>query len=77
MAIGRRVWGVGKVLLLLGALAATFLMSFVISMRVAVRAGQVQIPDLTNMTVEDATTSRSRIRRPAKRRARNARSKYG
>jgi len=55
MAIGRRVWGVGKVLLLLGALAATFLISFVISMRVAVRAGQVQIPDLTNMTVEDAT----------------------
>ena len=55
MAIGRRVWGVGKVLLLLGALAATFLISFVISMRVAVRAGQVQIPDLTNMTIEDAT----------------------
>jgi serine/threonine-protein kinase len=57
MAIGRRVWGVGKVLLLLGALAATFLFAFVISMRLAIRAGQVQIPDLTNMSVEDATSA--------------------
>jgi beta-lactam-binding protein with PASTA domain len=55
MPLGRRVWGVGKVLLLLGALAATFLFFFFVSMRVAIRAGQVQIPDLTNMTVEDAT----------------------
>lgn len=55
MPFGRRVWGVGKVLLLLGALAATFLFFFVVSWRVAIRAGQVQIPDLTNMAVEDAT----------------------
>lgn len=55
MAIGRRVWGVGKVLLLLGALAATFLLAFAVSMRLAIRAGQVQIPDLTNLSVEDAT----------------------
>lgn len=55
MPIGRRVWGVGKALLLLGALCATFLVSFFISMRVAIRAGQVQIPDLTGFTVEDAT----------------------
>jgi serine/threonine-protein kinase len=46
---------VGKVLLLLGALAATFVFCFVVSMRVAIRAGQVQIPDLTNMTADEAT----------------------
>jgi beta-lactam-binding protein with PASTA domain len=55
MPFGRRVWGVGKVLLLLGALAATFLLFFVVSMRVAIRAGQVQVPDLTRMTVDEAT----------------------
>ena len=48
MPFGRRVWGVGKVLLLIGALAATFVVFFLISMRVAIRAGQVQIPDLTD-----------------------------
>ena len=55
MPIGRRVWGVGKVLLLVGALLATFVAFFLISMRVAIRAGQVQVPDLTGLTVEDAT----------------------
>jgi serine/threonine-protein kinase len=55
MAIGRRVWGVGKVVLLLGALAATFIVAFAVSMRLAIRAGQVQIPELTNLSVEEAT----------------------
>lgn len=55
MPFGRRVWGVGKVLLLVGALLATYVACFLISMRVAIRAGQVQVPDLTGLTVEDAT----------------------
>lgn len=55
MPFGRRVWGVGKVLLLVGALLATYIACFLISMRVAIRAGQVQVPDLTGLTVEDAT----------------------
>jgi serine/threonine-protein kinase len=49
------VWGVGKVVLLLGALAATFIVAFAVSMRLASRAGQVQIPELTNLSVEEAT----------------------
>ena len=55
MPFGRRVWGVGKVLLLVGALLATYIAFFLISARVAIRAGQVQVPDLTGLTVEDAT----------------------
>ena len=55
MPFGRRVWGVGKVFLLVGALLATYVACFLISMRVAIRAGQVQVPDLTGLTVEDAT----------------------
>ena len=55
MPIGRRVWGVGKVLLLMGALGATFLVFFLVSMRMAIRAGQVQVPNLTGLAVERAT----------------------
>src|SRR5688572_9089401 len=51
----RRVWGVGKVLLLMGALGATFLVFFLVSMRMAIRAGQVQVPNLTGLAVERAT----------------------
>ena len=55
MPLGRRVWGVGKALFLVGALLATFVVFFLISMRVAIRAGEVQVPDLKGLTVEDAT----------------------
>lgn len=55
MPIGQRVWSVGKVLLLIGALGATFLLTFFISMRVAIRAGQVQIPDLRGLDVTSAS----------------------
>jgi beta-lactam-binding protein with PASTA domain len=55
MKFGSRVWGIGKFLLLVGALGATFLVFFTLSMRVALRAGQVQVPDLTNRAVGDAT----------------------
>lgn len=41
-------------LLLVGALGATFLLTFFASMRVAMRATQVQVPDLTGRTVNDA-----------------------
>lgn len=55
MKFGTRVWGVGKLLLLAGALIATFVLFFSISMRVAVRAGRVQVPDFTRLAVSDAT----------------------
>jgi serine/threonine-protein kinase len=54
MPFGRRVWGIGKALLLMGALGLTFVVFFFGSMRVAIRAGQVQIPDLVGLTAEEA-----------------------
>jgi serine/threonine-protein kinase len=50
----RRVWGAGKFLLIIGALGATFLLAFFVSMRMAMRATQVQVPDLTGRTVNEA-----------------------
>jgi len=55
MALGTRVLGVGKFLLLIGALAATFLLFFGISMRVALRSREVEVPQLVGHTVNEAT----------------------
>jgi serine/threonine-protein kinase len=52
-----RVWNYGKILLLAGALAATFFVFAGIAMRVAVRARQVTVPDLTGKSVADATAA--------------------
>jgi len=57
MRLGTRVWGVGKFLLLLGALVATFLISFGISMRVALRAREVEVPKLQGLSVNEATNT--------------------
>lgn len=54
-AFTTRVWGYGKILLLAGALAATFFVFAGIAMRVAVRARQVTVPDLVGKPVADAT----------------------
>jgi serine/threonine-protein kinase len=54
MPLGTRVWSAGKILLLAGGLLATFLVFFGVSMRLAVIAGQVQVPDLTGRTINDA-----------------------
>jgi beta-lactam-binding protein with PASTA domain len=55
MRLGTRVWGVGKFLLLFGLLAATFLLFFAVSMRVALRSREVQVPELVGRTVNEAT----------------------
>jgi eukaryotic-like serine/threonine-protein kinase len=55
MRLGTRVWGLGKLLLLVGALAATFLLFFGVSMRVALRSREVQVPPLVGRTVNEAT----------------------
>lgn len=55
MRLGTRVWSVGKFLLLVGALGATFLIFFGISMRVALRAREVEVPSLIGLTVNEAT----------------------
>jgi serine/threonine-protein kinase len=55
MPLGTRVWTLGKLLLLVAALAATFVVFAAVAMRVALRAREVQVPDLAGNTVNDAT----------------------
>ena len=46
MPLKARVWGLGKLLLLAGALAATFVLFALVAMRVALRSGEVEVPNL-------------------------------
>jgi eukaryotic-like serine/threonine-protein kinase len=55
------VWSYGKILLLAGALAATFFVFAGIAMRVAVRARQVTVPDLVGKSINDATVLASAL----------------
>ena len=55
MALKTRVWGAGKILLLTGALAATFLLFALGSMRLALKTREVDVPDLTNRSANEAT----------------------
>lgn len=50
-----RVWSAGKILVLLAALAATFLVSAFLAVRVAVRAREVSVPTLAGRTVNEAS----------------------
>lgn len=61
MAFKTRVWSYGKILLLAGALAATFFVFAGIAMRVAVRARQVTVPDLVGKSIADATALASTL----------------
>ncbi len=55
-AFRTRVWGAGKLLLLAGALVATYALFAAAAMRIALRAREVQVPDLTNRTAREATS---------------------
>lgn len=55
MRFGTRVWSAGKLLLLIGALGATYLLFFGVSLRVALRAREVEVPLLVGHTVNEAT----------------------
>jgi eukaryotic-like serine/threonine-protein kinase len=57
MALRTRVWSAGKVLMLVAGLAATFLLFFAVSVRFALKAREVQVPDLTNRTANEATAA--------------------
>ena len=57
MALSDRVWGVGKVFLLAGALMATYLLFAAAGTRVALRTREVTIPDLTGQTIAGASDS--------------------
>lgn len=55
MAFGTRVWSAGKLLLLAGALVATYVVFAIGGMRVALKAREVVVPDLINRTANEAT----------------------
>jgi beta-lactam-binding protein with PASTA domain len=55
MALRRRVWGAGKLLVLAGALLATYVVFAVASMRIALRAREVPVPDLIGRTANEAS----------------------
>jgi len=51
------VWSVGRLLLLAAALGGTFLLFFGVALRVALRAREVQVPQLVGKTAPDASQS--------------------
>ncbi|MGE0813925.1 MAG: PASTA domain-containing protein [Vicinamibacterales bacterium] len=55
MPLRTRVWTVGRFLVLVGALGATYFGFAAVAVRVAVRARDVVVPDVTGTTVADAT----------------------
>jgi eukaryotic-like serine/threonine-protein kinase len=55
MPFRTRVWSAGKLVVLGGALLATYVLFAAASMRVALRSREVQVPDLTNRTASEAT----------------------
>jgi serine/threonine-protein kinase len=57
MAFRARVWSAGKILVLIGALTVTYFLSAFGAMRFALRAREVQVPDLSNLTISDATAA--------------------
>src|SRR5262245_59281438 len=61
MALRNRVWSLGKLLLLAGALAGTFFVFAGIAMRFAVRAREVTVPELVGKSVNDATATASAL----------------
>jgi beta-lactam-binding protein with PASTA domain len=55
MALTSRVWGAGKVVVLLAAISATYLLSAFLSARIAIRAREVTVPDLAGRSVNQAS----------------------
>ena len=55
MRFGSRVWNLGKSFVLVGALGATALLSFGVSMRIALWARDVTVPSLIGRSVNEAT----------------------
>jgi serine/threonine-protein kinase len=56
MAFTTRVWSAGKVFLLAGALLVTYGLFAAAGMRVALKLREVQVPELTGKTVNDASS---------------------
>jgi serine/threonine-protein kinase len=56
MALSRRMWRAGKLLVLLAGLAATYVGCFAVAMRLAIRSREVEVPPLAGRTVNEATS---------------------
>jgi eukaryotic-like serine/threonine-protein kinase len=56
MALRTRVFSAGKLLLLIAALAATYLLFALAAMRIALKTREVQVPNLSNRTASDASS---------------------
>ncbi len=61
MALGSRVWSAGKIIALIAALAGTYVLFAAASMRIALRTREVQVPDLTNRTANEAAALASEL----------------
>jgi beta-lactam-binding protein with PASTA domain len=57
MPLTTRVWSAGKLVLLAGALLATYLVFAAASMRLALRSREVQVPNLVDRTANEATAA--------------------
>jgi serine/threonine-protein kinase len=57
MALSARVWGVGKILLLVVALLTTYLLSAVLAARLALRAREVKVPSVVGASVNAASAA--------------------
>jgi serine/threonine-protein kinase len=55
MPLRTRVWGAGKILVLAAALVGTYVLFAGASMRLALKAREVEVPDLTNRTANEAS----------------------
>jgi len=55
MPLGTRVWSLGKLFILAGALAVTFLVCFGLAMRAALQTREVKVPALVGRTIGEAT----------------------
>jgi beta-lactam-binding protein with PASTA domain len=55
MHLRTRVWSAGKIVVLGAALAGTYVLFAGASMRLALKAREVQVPDLTNRTANEAS----------------------
>jgi eukaryotic-like serine/threonine-protein kinase len=61
MALTTRVWGLGKFLLIAGGFLATYLLFFVLAVRVTLRSRDVVVPSLIGVTSQDASTALGQI----------------
>ena len=55
MALTTHVWSAGKFFVLAGALLATFVLSFAVSMRIALKTREVVVPSLVGQSVGEST----------------------